>query len=96
MVQPRGGRYWRGVAGGVHWAPEKLPIRAELGAVLFSGPSWLLAPRVEWQAARTLAFELGAALVGGPSPGPLGAPNVAVGGLFSNVSQVFTGVRWSP
>jgi hypothetical protein len=88
------GRWWRGVAGGVHWAPEGTHLRLELAGAVFSGPSYVALPRAEWEASHGLFLEVGAAIVEGPTPGAPGSPGVALGGLFNDVDHVFTGVRW--
>ncbi len=90
------GRWLRGVAGGVHWAPERAHLRLELGAAVVSGPSYVLLPHAEWEAIDAFYLELGAAIIDGPVRGPLGAPNVTPGGLFNDIDQVFMGVRWTP
>lgn len=90
------GRLQRGIAGGVQFAPEASGVRLELGGVAFTGPSYLIAPRVEWEALTRFYLELGAVFVGGPRPGGPGSPNVSIAGLFSDIDQVYTGVRWLP
>jgi hypothetical protein len=97
------GRYWAGVAGGVHFAPPDAGLKFELAGAYFTGPSYLVMPRVEWEAVKTLFLELGAVFVGGPTPSNdairslfAGTPHVSLGGLFHDVDQVFTGVRWVP
>jgi hypothetical protein len=94
------GRYWGGVAGGVHFAPPDTGLRFELGGAVFTGRSYLVMPRVEWEAVRTVFLELGALFVGGASNAMTallaGSPHVSIGGLYHDVDQVFTGVRWVP
>ncbi len=91
------GRYWSGVAGGVHYAPDGARFRLELGGVWFTGPTYAVLPRVEWEVVPTVFFELGGAFVGGPRPQtPLGSSLVSLGGLFTDVDQVYAGVRWTP
>jgi hypothetical protein len=97
------GRYWGGVGGGVHFAPPDTGLRFEVGGAYFNGPSYLVMPRAEWEAVKTVFLEVGAVFVGGPKPtnaaiatGFAGMPNVSLGGLYGDVDQVFTGVRWVP
>lgn len=90
------GRYFRGLAAGVHFAPEESRIRLELGGVVLSGPTWVALPRFEWEALRWFYLELGYVFVAGPAPGFFGTPNVSLGGLYNDVDQVFLGVRWIP
>jgi hypothetical protein len=93
------GRLWRGVAGGVHFAPEASHLRLELGGMVFSGPSYVVMPRVEWEPVKTLFLEAGAVFVEGPVPTLAelaGSPTMSLGGLFTDVDQVFVGARWVP
>lgn len=90
------GRYFRGIAAGVHVAPEESRIRLELGGLVLSGPTYVVLPRFEWEALRRFYLELGAVVVGGPSPTAFGVPNVSLGGLYDDVDQVFVGARWVP
>jgi hypothetical protein len=88
------GRFWRGAALGARWQPGALAL--ELAGVAFSGPTWFLAPRLEWTALDELRLELGGVLVDGPAPGELGSPNVAIGGVYGGNDQVYVGARWIP
>jgi hypothetical protein len=100
------GRYFRGIAGGVHYELEASRLRFELGGGYLTGPTYLVMPRIEWEAVKTLYLELGAVFIGGRTPNwtaPAGAPNafwgnanLSLGGLYSDADQVFTGVRWVP
>ncbi len=100
------GRYFRGIAGGVHYELEASRLRFELGGGYLTGPTYVVMPRVEWEAVKTLYLELGAMFIGGRTPNwtaPAGAPNaflgnpnLSIGGLYSDADQVFTGVRWVP
>jgi hypothetical protein len=90
------GRYFRGIAAGVHFAPEESRIRLELGGLVLSGPTYVALPRFEWEALRRFYLELGYVFVAGPAPGFFGTPNVSLGGLYNDVDQVFLGVRWVP
>jgi hypothetical protein len=89
-------RYQYGVAGGAHWAPEKSHLRFEIGGAAMAVATFVIAPRIEWEAVNTLFLELGGAFVEGRHPGPLGSYNMSLGGFFTDVDQVFLGVRWSP
>lgn len=95
-------RWLGGIAGGVHYEPEGSPFKAELGGAFILGPTALLLPRVEWQAVHTVYLELGAVLVTGPTPAwnsavsYVAGPALALGGLYRDVVNVFTGVRWVP
>lgn len=92
------GRYWKGVAGAVSWSPEKTGLRFDLAGIAFSGPSYAILPRAEWEAFTRVYFELGAVFVEGPWKGAYttAAPNISIGGFFSDVDQVFMGIRWMP
>lgn len=87
------GRYWRGVAAGVHFAPEGTPFRLELGGVVFSGPTLVLMPRAQYEVATGFFLEAGAVFVEGPAPSAA-SPMVSLGGMFDDVDQVFVGARW--
>lgn len=87
------GRYLRGVAAGVHFAPEDAPLRLELGGVVFSGPTLVLMPRAQYAVATGFFLEAGAVFVEGPVPGA-SSPMVSLGGIFDDVDQVFVGARW--
>lgn len=90
------GRYFRGIAAGVHFAPEESRIRVELGGVVLSGPTYVALPRFEWEMLERFYVELGAVFVEGTTPGFFGTPNVSLGGLYDDVDQVFLGLRWIP
>jgi hypothetical protein len=64
-------------------------------------------PRVQWRAIENLFVELGAVWIEGahlppapqnPSPirGATTTADWAIGGLYSNVDQVFVGLKWTP
>lgn len=95
------GRWFAALAGGAHWAPEGSRLKLEAGGMVFTGPSYVIFPRIEWEAVHTLFLELGAAFVGGVAP-PGGtnfaanAQMVSLGWLYTDVDQVFVGVRWTP
>jgi hypothetical protein len=89
-------RYQYGVAAGAHWSPEKSHWRFEFGGAAMAVATIVLAPRIEWEAVNTLFFELGGVFVQGSHPGVLGSYNMSFGGFFTDVDQVFLGVRWSP
>ena len=89
------GRYAYGVAAGVHYTPEKSRLRFELGGAALAVATYLIMPRVEWEALNTFFLELGAVFIQGRSPN-LYARNLSMGGLYDDADQVFVGVRWSP
>jgi hypothetical protein len=91
-----GGRFNRGIAGGVQFAPEDTGLKFEIGAVAYTGPSYVLAPRIEYEALTRLYLELGGVFVAGPAPGAPGSPNVSLAGLYSDIDQVFLGLKWIP
>lgn len=88
------GRLWQGLAFIGQWAPPSLPIRFELAAIAFSGPTFFFRPRVEWEAAADLFLELGAYVVQGPLPTAFGSPSMALGTAYDSTDQVYTGLRW--
>lgn len=90
------GRYWKGLAGAVSYDPDRFPLGFEIGAVAFSGSTYAFTPRAEYEIVPELFWELGAVFVQGKNPGPLGAPNISIGGVYNNVDQVFTGLKWMP
>jgi hypothetical protein len=90
------GRLTRGIAGGVQFAPEDTGLKFELGAVAYTGPSYVLTPRIEWEALTRFYIEVGGVFVAGPTPGGLGSPNVSLAGLYSDIDQVFLGIKWVP
>lgn len=84
----------QGVAVGGYYAPEKTPLRFELGGVLATGPSVLVFPRIQWEALTRFYLELGAGFVTGR--GSILSPNPTFGGAYGNIGQVFTGIRYIP
>lgn len=90
------GRYLRGIAGGLHFAPEASRIRLELGGLVLSGPTYVALPRFEWEMLRRFYVELGAVFVEGPAPAAFGVADVSLGGLYTDVDQVFIGAKWVP
>ena len=89
------GRYAYGVAAGVHYTPEKSRLRFELGGAALAVATYLIMPRVEWEALNTFFLELGAVFIQGRAPN-IFARNISMGGLYDDSDQVFVGVRWSP
>lgn len=89
------GRYWRGVAAGMQYAPENTGLRLELGGLVFSGPTLALMPRAQYQIGTGWFLEAGAAVIEGPAPSTQ-SPMVSLGGIFDDVDQAFVGVRWVP
>ena len=90
------GRYQYGVATGVHYTPEKSRLRFEFGGAALAVATYLLMPRIEWEALNSFFLELGGVFVEGKKPGPLGSHPFSFGGLYTDVDQVFVGARWSP
>jgi hypothetical protein len=90
------GRYFAGGAGLIGWRIFETGFTVELGGGLFTGPSYLIAPRAEYQIIEGLFAEVGAYVIGGETPRVPGAPSLALGGLYDDVDQVFMGLRWVP
>jgi len=90
------GRFQRGISGGVQFNPEDTGLRFELGGAAFTGPSYFIAPRIEWEALTRFYVELGGVFVGGPFPTVRGSPSVALAGLYSDIDQVYLGLKWLP
>jgi len=88
------GRFLRGIALAGRIAPFDIPVALDGTLILVSGPTWFVAPRLEWEAAERLFFELGAFFVEGPRPGL--EPDAAIGGIYDPIDQVYVGVRWVP
>lgn len=97
------GRLLRGVAAGVHYVPEGLPLQFELGGVVFSGPTWVVMPRIQWEALPAFYVEAGLVVIEGPAPNlaspflpapGAGASSVSLGGIYDDVDQAFVGARW--
>jgi hypothetical protein len=91
------GKYLYGVAGGAHWAPEKSRLRFELGGAALAVATFVVMPRIEWEALNAFFVELGGVFVQGKTPSAgLYAPRLSFGGVYSDVDQVFVGLRWAP
>jgi hypothetical protein len=90
------GRYFGGGAGLIGWRIFESGFSIELGGGLFTGPSYLIAPRAEYEIIEGLSAEVGAYVIGGATPRVFGAPSLALGGLYDDVDQVFMGLRWVP
>jgi hypothetical protein len=89
-------RLWKGVSALGRWTPLRR-LSLELAAVAFSGPSWLLAPRLQLEALSQLFLELGGFWVGGKkASGMLSASRTSLGAVYDNVDQIFVGLRWLP
>jgi hypothetical protein len=88
------GRFLRGIALAGRVAPFDIPVAVDGTLILVSGPTWFVAPRLEWEAVERLFFELGAFFVEGPRPGL--TPDTAIGGIYDPIDQVYVGVRWVP
>ena len=90
------GRYAYGVAAGAHFTPEKSRLRFELGGAALAVATYVIMPRIEWEALNAFFLELGGVWVQGRTPSSLGVQNMSLGGLYNDVDQVFVGARWSP
>ena len=91
------GKRWRwGGAALVGYSPGAGRLTLELSGGVVTGPSLLVAPRVELRMIDTLSAELGAYFVEGPTHGSFGDPRATLGGLYDDVDQVFVGVKWVP
>jgi hypothetical protein len=88
------GRFFRGLSAAVGWTAGKIAL--QLLGLAASGPTYVIAPRVEWQALEKLYFELGLLVVEGPAPVALGEPETSLGGIYDGIDQVFVGARWLP
>jgi hypothetical protein len=88
------GRFLRGIALATRIAPFDIPVALDGTLILVSGPTWFVAPRLEWEAVERLFFELGAFFVEGPRPSL--EPEAAIGGIYDPIDQVYVGVRWVP
>jgi hypothetical protein len=89
------GRYGYGVGLGAQYTPEKSRLRFELGGAAFAVASYVVMPRIEWEALNAFFLELGAVIIQGQVP-TLFTRNWSMGGLYNDADQVFVGVRWSP
>jgi hypothetical protein len=100
------GRYMMGAAVMTRWSPIDTGWTFEFSGVALNGPTFLATPRVQWRATETLYVELGAIWVEGAKLPP-GVPNFsargtttpvnwAIGGMYTNVDQVFAGLKWTP
>jgi hypothetical protein len=89
------GRYGYGVGLGAQYTPEKSRLRFELGGAAFAVASYVIMPRIEWEALNAFFLELGAVFIEGQVP-TLFTRNWSMGGLYNDADQVFVGVRWSP
>ena len=90
------GRYLRGAAAHISWSPSDIGWTFEAGGAVFSGPSYFVSPRVEVRLISEFYAEVGAYLVGGPSATTFGSADIALGGLYDHIDQVFVGLRWLP
>lgn len=84
------GRYLAGVAAAAGWAPD-FGLKLELGLLIMTGPSLVLAPRVGYRLLDVLELEVGAIVIEGPPPPLAVTPRIAVGTLYDTVDQVFAG-----
>ena len=80
-------------AGGAFGYRSDFGLSLQLAAAVLSGPSWIVGPRIAYALFEPLELELGALFVEGRAPPVFATPNVSFGGLYSNVDQVFFGLR---
>jgi hypothetical protein len=90
------GRNEYGVALAARYMPEKSRLRFELAGAALAIETYMAMPRIEWEALNAFFLELGAVFVEGARPGPLGSHPYSLGGLYTDVDQVFVGARWTP
>jgi hypothetical protein len=88
------GRFFRGLSAAVGWTAGRIAL--ELLGLATSGPTYVITPRIEWQALEQFYLELGMLVVEGPRPVALGEPETSLGGVYDGVDQVFVGARWLP
>jgi hypothetical protein len=89
-------RFMRGIAAHLGWSPSEWGWTFETAGAIMSGPTYLIAPRIEARLIDELYAEVGAFFVGGPSASTFGAPDMTLGGLYDGIDQVFVGLRWLP
>ncbi|MDH5673001.1 MAG: hypothetical protein OEZ06_12675 [Myxococcales bacterium] len=88
-----------GAAAFTAFAVPSAGLRMELGGGVLNGPSYLIAPRLELELVTLtegLFVELGAYILGGKRSPDTTDPTLALGGRYSNVDQVFAGLRFLP
>ncbi|HEX4339352.1 MAG TPA: hypothetical protein VH062_25775 [Polyangiaceae bacterium] len=90
------GRNEYGIAAAAHFTPEKSRFKFELAGAALAVSTYMVMPRIEWEALNAFFLELGGVFVEGTHPGPLGSHPYSLGGLYTDVDQVFVGARWSP
>jgi hypothetical protein len=88
------GRLFRGLSAAVRWTAGRIAL--ELLGIAASGPTFLVAPRIEWEALKEFYLEFGLLVLEGPEPPVLGDPEVSIGGIYDGVDQAFVGIRWLP
>jgi hypothetical protein len=88
------GRWFRGISAAVRWTAGRIAL--ELLGIATSGPTFLVTPRIEWEALKQFYLELGLLVIEGPEPPAFGDPDVSIGGIYDGVDQAFVGVRWLP
>jgi hypothetical protein len=90
-----GGRWLLSTVGFLAFSPGDIGLTLEVGAGVLSGPTYLIAPRVDQRVTDGLYVEAGAYFVGGQHRPP-GDPAQTLGALYGGVDQVFVGLRWLP
>jgi hypothetical protein len=88
------GRYLAGIATAATWAPGA-GLQLNLGGLLLTGPSLILAPSVSYELLRDLKIELGAVVVEGPAPPMAATPRMALGTLWDATDRIFAGLIYT-
>jgi hypothetical protein len=88
------GRWFRGISAAVRWTAGRIAL--ELLGIAATGPTFLMTPRIEWEALKQFYLELGLLVIEGPEPPAFGDPEVSIGGIYDGVDQAFVGIRWLP
>jgi len=101
-----GGRTMMGTGLMARWSPIDTGWTFEFSGVAMNGLTVMVTPRVQWRAWDTLHVELGALWVEGAelpaatqnfsSRGTTTTVDWAIGGMYTNVDQVFAGLKWTP
>lgn len=89
------GRYMAGVAAAAGWLPKETHLRMELGVMAMTGMTFVLAPRVLYEAVSGLELELGALIIEGPAPPLSVTPRIAIGTIYDTIDQVYAGFVYS-
>jgi hypothetical protein len=90
------GRLLRGVAAVARFALPGTRIALDVLGIVASGPTYVVTPRIEWEALDRFYLELGTFIFEGPRLGAFGDPDVSIGGIYDGNDLVFAGVRFLP